>query len=61
MLLNLALEYVDQINRGEVLTILPSFDKVVQIEAQDFSEQLFETIRLKILKDARPEIMPFDD
>lgn len=33
MLLNLALEYVDQINRGEVLTILPSFDKVVQIEA----------------------------
>lgn len=48
MFLNLALEYVDQLNSGEMLTILPSFERVVQIEAKDFSEELFETIRAKI-------------
>jgi hypothetical protein len=38
MFLNLALEYIDQLNSGQQLTILPSFERVVQIEANDFSE-----------------------
>ena len=44
-----------------MLTILPSFDKVVQIEAKDFSEGLFESIRQKIQADCTPELMPFDE
>jgi hypothetical protein len=59
--LNLALEYVDQLNAGATLNILPSFEKVVQIEAKDFSEDLFETIRLKIQGECLPDVMPIDE
>lgn len=48
MLLNLALEYVNQLNASEPLTIFPSFEKVVQIEAKDFTEELFESVRERI-------------
>lgn len=44
-----------------MLPILPSFEKVVQIEAKDFSEELFETIRLKIQAECSQEAMPIDE
>lgn len=61
MLLNLALEYVDQINRGEVLTILPAFEKIVQIEAKIHTEELFEILRVRIQNETRSDLLPFDE
>ena len=61
MFLNLAMEYVEAINQKDwTLQVLPSFEKVVQIESQRFSEKLFESIRDKIAKDFGVNRMPFD-
>ena len=61
MFLNLAMEYVEAINQKDwTLQVLPSFEKVVQIESQRFSEKLFESIRDKIAKDCGVNRMPFD-
>jgi len=61
MLLSLAMEYVDQINRGEVLSVVPSFEKVVDIESRVFSSKLFEVIRLRIQDQSKTESMPFEE
>ena len=60
MFLNLAMEYIDALNQNETLYVLPSFEKVVQIESERFSEKLFESIRDKIAKDCGVNRMPFD-
>ena len=61
MFLNLGMEYVDALNQKEwTLHVLPSFEKVVQIESERFSEKLFESIRDKIAKDCGVGRMPFD-
>ena len=60
MFLNLAMEYVDSLNQKDwSLQVLSSFEKVVQIESERFSEKLFESIRDKIAKDCGPNRMPF--
>jgi hypothetical protein len=60
MLLNLAMEYVDTLNQNETLYIVPTFEKVVQIESERFSEKLFESIKDKIAKDCGVSRMPFE-
>lgn len=60
MLLNLAMEYVDALNQNQNVHILPSFERVVLIECERFSEKLFESIKNKISKDCARTRMPFD-
>ena len=61
MFLNQAMEYVEALNQKDwTLQVLPSFEKVVQIESRRFSEKLFESVRDKIAKDCGVNRMPFD-
>ena len=60
MLLNLAMEYIESLNRNEMVTIMPAFERVVLIESERFSEKLFESIKSKIARDCSPQRMPFE-
>lgn len=42
MLLGMALEFVDSLNRGEPPVILQCFERIVTIESERFLEQLYE-------------------
>ena len=48
MLLGLALEYVDNFNRGESPVIMSAFERVVSIESERFLEQLYEETLARI-------------
>ena len=61
MLLNLAMEYVDALNQNEPVYILPSFERVVLIESERFTEKLFESIKDKIKNDCARTKMPFPE
>lgn len=60
MLLNLAMEFVDSLNANQTVNIEASFERVVLIESERFSEKLFESIKSKIAKDCAKQRMPFD-
>ena len=47
MLLGLALEYADSLNRQEPIIVMQCFERVVSIESERFVEQLYdETITM---------------
>lgn len=61
MFLNLALEFIDQLNDNEKLQVMPSMDKIVRIELEQISDQLFMSVRDQIEKEFDQSKMPFSN
>ena len=60
MLLNLALEYVDALNNSAPIAILQSFEKVINIECDRYTEALFEKIKARTDTVYSVAKMPFE-
>ena len=60
MLLNLALEYVDALNNSAPIAILKSFEKVINIECDRYTEALFEKIKARTDTVYSVAKMPFE-
>jgi len=61
MLLNLALELVESLNKQETPSLVTSFERVVAIESQRISQRLFEDVVKRINENCDEKLMPYEE